>query len=102
MGFCFRIPVRDIEPKSKFEAKCFKCGKIGHRAPECQQRGKLLMGFCFRIPVRDIEPKSKFEAKCFKCGKIGHRAPECRVRFFNEKVGKSGRSVEVTCYKCGV
>ena len=64
---------------------------------------KASNGFLFQDSCKtDIKPKSKFEAKCFKCGKIGHRAPECRVRFFNEKVGESGRSVEVTCYKCGV
>lgn len=34
--------------------KCFKCGVLGHRAPQCTA------------------------LNCYRCGKVGHRASECK------------------------
>ncbi|KAI5399861.1 hypothetical protein KIW84_064979 [Lathyrus oleraceus] len=43
---------------SSAPAKCYRCGRVGHRVHEC----------------------TSAEMKCFKCGKGGHLAAECRLK----------------------
>jgi Arginine methyltransferase-interacting protein, contains RING Zn-finger len=45
-------------------AKCYNCGKPGHKAAQC--------------PVKkDGEAKNKFTSKCNLCGKVGHKKADC-------------------------
>lgn len=48
---------KSIKP-NKIESRCFNCGKVGHRAKECQKK--------------DLGPK------CFKCGIHGHISAKCK------------------------
>ena len=85
-GFLFQDSCKtDIKLKSKFEAKCFKCGKIGHRAPECRVR-------FFNEKVG--ESGRSVEVTCYKCGVKGHKANECRSNGKKEQKESKGNRKE--------
>jgi hypothetical protein len=47
---------------SSFESNSFHCGKQGHKASDCPQKGGS---------------GPNFKGKCNSCGKLGHRAERC-------------------------
>jgi Arginine methyltransferase-interacting protein, contains RING Zn-finger len=45
-------------------AKCYNCGKPGHKAAQCPNK-------------KDNDGKGKFTGKCNLCGKVGHKKADC-------------------------
>jgi DNA topoisomerase IA len=75
--------------QSRSEVFCFKCGKQGHSASECDvlQRDESKMNV--------NEDKQEKTVICYKCKKPGHWANQCGVTPVVAEPGK------VVCYKCG-
>lgn len=61
--------------------KCFKCGKIGHRAANCRTN-------------RDIKMISNYQIKCYNCGKAGHIARNCRQPRRGETTNNNNNSYQ--------
>lgn len=51
--------------KSVNPDKCYKCGKIGHRAAHCRTN-------------RDVKTINNNPIRCYNCGNLGHIAKHCR------------------------
>eukprot|EP01119_Soliformovum_irregulare_P018213 TRINITY_DN5538_c0_g1_i4.p1 TRINITY_DN5538_c0_g1~~TRINITY_DN5538_c0_g1_i4.p1 ORF type:complete len:1396 (-),score=273.74 TRINITY_DN5538_c0_g1_i4:1025-5212(-) len=64
---------------------CFKCGKSGHVASDCQQARDSSSGFRSAI--------------CFKCGESGHLANKCNTSTVGGIKEKGHRK---TCFVCGL
>lgn len=72
-------PSQGAKPKNGKgnEAKCFKCGKAGHKQNDCRGGNKV------DSKVNDKENVDKHvkpRGRCFICDKIGHKAVDCRSR----------------------
>jgi len=52
---------------SGFSGKCFKCGKLGHKASDCKKKNQS----------QSQQKSKKFDGSCNNCGKYGHKAVDC-------------------------
>jgi len=52
---------------SGFSGKCFKCGKLGHKASDCKKKNQS----------QSQQKSKKFDGSCNNCGKYGHKAVNC-------------------------
>ena len=62
-----------------FQGQCFKCGRRGHRAIECQP--KLLRKRVHEVTAR----KADKQYSCYKCGETGHILAFCPNRGYQNK-----------------
>ena len=67
--------VREVARDRSFQANCYKCGKVGHKAADCWKGGSGgPKGGA--VPVVGAAPK----IICHTCGVEGHKSPQCPRR----------------------
>jgi hypothetical protein len=59
---------------SNFQSKCYKCGKPGHKAFECQSKGNNNKQ---NYRGKQGNGQCKFNGTCNNCGRQGHKAVNC-------------------------
>ena len=60
-----------------FKGRCHKCGKIGHKSPDCKEKKEAQGG-------KEVD---KGSVKCFHCGKKGHKS----FQYWDNPNGKNFR-----------
>ena len=64
---------------------CFKCGKVGHKAVDCRQKGGAAPPSSYKAAS---PPVTSYKLICYNCGEEGHKSTSChKEKKVNPKEG---------------